>query len=149
MQKKTTLPSGHDLVINHVSFSAASALRRAVARELLKVNIQFSESIVPALLSKDIENVKAALGGTEVNTLKNVLLVLLASEDMEPLVFECCKKWVLAGKPVTPEVFEDEDLWGDLIPLTKEVARAALLPFFSSLGFPSSTLEKSRTDAQK
>ena len=149
MQKKTTLPSGHDLVINHVSFAAASALRRAVARELLKVNIQFSESIIPALLSKDIENVKASLGGTEVNTLKEALLVLLASEELEPIVFECSKKWLLAGKLVTPDVFEDDELRADLIPLSVEVAREALLPFFSRLGLPSSTPEKKKEGDQK
>jgi hypothetical protein len=149
MQKKTTLPSGHDLVINHVSFAAASALRRAIARELLKVNVQFSESIIPALLTRDVNNITASLSGTEVNTLKEVLLVLLASEELEGLVLDCCKKWVLAGRPVTNEVFEDDELRGDLIPLSVEVAREALLPFFSNLGLPSSTPEKKKDENPK
>jgi hypothetical protein len=161
MQKKTTLPSGHDLVINHVSYDSAAKLRRAFARELLKVNVQFSESVIPALLTKPegkdeaersanrLQNILAALSGTEVNSLKDVLLVLLSSEELEPLVMACAHKWILDGRAVTQELFEAEDLWPDLIPLSIEVAREAVLPFFSRLVLPSSIPEKSKSDALK
>lgn len=133
IQKKVTLPSGHELTINHVSFASASKLRRLVAAELVKIEVRFSDSIVPALLSKNVKNVLAALSGTDINTLKNLLFHLLSSEEIEQAVLACMVKWMIDGEAVKAETFEQDDRRGDLIPCAVEVGRHALLPFFASL----------------
>jgi hypothetical protein len=149
IQTKKKLPSGHELTINHVSLAAASALRRAVARELQKIQVGFSEAMIPALLSQKKENIAAALSGTDLNTLKDLLLGFLASEEIEILVMGCMAKWSLDGEAVTPETFEPDDRRGDFIPCAVEVGRYALLPFFGSLVSPSSSQSNETSAAPK
>lgn len=150
MQKKVTLESGHELVVNKTSFKNASRLRRLVLAELVKVNMQFSEGLIPALLSKNRANVIAALSGTEVNTLKNLICLLLSSEEIEAAVFDCMTKWMLEGEAVTAETFESDDRWGDLIPCAVEVGRYVLLPFISSLGLQlSDPSDKTESESPK
>ena len=152
MQKKKKLPSGHELVINSVPYAAAKRLRRLVAAEMVKVDAKFSEGLIPALLVKEIDpktgavdedkrkgNVLAALSGTDLNTVKNFLFQLLASEEIEDAVLDCMEKWMLDGIAVKAETFHPDDRRGDLIPCAVEVGRYALLPFFESLGFSSSS----------
>ena len=139
MQKKIKLPSGHELTVNHVQYGAAAKLRRLVSAEIVKIDVRFSDSMIPALLSKDRELVLAALSGTEVNTLKNLLFQLLSSEEIEATVIDCMAKWLLDGDAVKAETFEPDDRRGDLIPCAVEVGRYALLPFFENLGLPSSS----------
>lgn len=141
MQKALTLESGAKLVINHVSLASAFKLKRLVSRELLKVNLSFSDAMIPAIMSKNRNNVIAALSGTEVNSLKDALLSLLGSEEIDEALVDCMLKWTLDGKPIKFETFEPDERRGDLYPCALEVAKEALLPFFSHLGFESSTPE--------
>lgn len=133
LQKKLTLPSGHELTINHVPAAAAFHLKRVCANECAKIGIQFSEGIIPALLSMDKGNVIAALGGTDVNTLKNLFLQLVGSEEVDRAILGCVGKWMLDGKAITFETFEPDDCRGDYYPMAVEVAKEALVPLFRSL----------------
>ena len=146
MQKKLTLESGHALVINHVPASAAFHLKRVVARECAKVGVQFSEGLIPALLlepegatkeerdAKKRLNVVAALSGTDLDTIKNLFLQLVGSEEVDEAILSCAGKWMLDGKAVTFETFEPDDFRGDYYPVAVEVAKEALVPLFRSLG---------------
>ena len=146
MQKKLTLESGHALVINHVPAAAAFHLKRVCARECINVGVRFSEGLIPALL-KEPEgatpeeraaqkrlNVIAALGGTDVDTIKNLFLQIIGSEDVDEAILACAEKWMLDGKAVKFETFEPDDFRGDYYPVAVEVAKEALVPLFRSLG---------------
>lgn len=152
MQKTLTLPSGAKLVINHVSLTAASNLKRVVARELLKVCLNLSDTLLPTLVSVAMAdptdekarsqarmNVLASLGGTEVNSIKDALLSLIGSAEVDAAIMDCMQKWTLDGKGITLETFEPDDRRGDLYPCAVEVGKEALLPFFANLGFGSSS----------
>ena len=137
MQKKTTLPSGHELVINHVSLEAASSLLQLVATELTGIDKRLSDTILVAILSGDKENLKASLAATDINTFLNIMLRLLGSRQVLEAVIACMEKWVLAGEKVTWARFDPDDFRQDLLPCAKEVGRHALLPFFESLALLS------------
>lgn len=146
MQNKITLPSGHTLVSNGVSFSHAGRLRRLVAAELLKVNLSFSDGIFVALLAPALspaakkQRLIAALGGTDANTIKDLFLTLMGSEELESHLFACMAKWHLEGEAVKESVFEADDRREDFLPCAWEVMKVGLLPFFGSLASLSKTL---------
>lgn len=137
MQTKVTLPSGHQLTINVVEYDAAKRLRQLVFAEFIKVHLSVSDGLIPALMSKDRNNILAALSGTEINTLKNLFSAFLASDEIEDQVIVCMHKWMLDGVAIKAETFHPDDRRGDLIPCAVEVGRHALLPFFAKLGLPS------------
>ena len=161
MQKKLTLESGHALVINHVPASAAFNLKRVCARECIKVGVKFSEGLIPALLmepegatqeekaARRRLNVIAALSGTDVDTIKNLFLQLIGSEEVDEAILTCASKWMLDGKAVSFESFEPDDFRGDYYPVAVEVAKEALVPLFRSLGSLLPTQSEPRESASQ
>lgn len=127
MQAPITLKSGAVLQVGIASFTEANRLLKAVALELAKV--EFS-----------IDNLDfSALGGRDINTLKNALLQVVASESIETALFVCMKRCLYDDVQITRDTFEPEKTRPDYIPVAWEVMKANLSPFFSGLRFGSST----------
>ena len=153
MKTTITLKSGHHLVINLASLAAASDLKNAIANDFqARVSLNgVSDSLVFALLTGDRMKVLAAIAGSDVNVLWNIVLTLLGSPRIEAAFFECAKTCTLDVKgpveKITRETFEPAEARRDLIPVALEVMKENLSPFFedllSSLPSPESTTAQS------
>lgn len=126
-----TLASGRTLVVNVAPFAAANKLRRVVASELLKVEIEVGKLD----LNVDLKN----LDSRSLNTLKNVVCQLLASETVEASFFDCAARSTIDGAAIKRDSFDAEEARGDFLPTAWEVIRANLAPFFASLDLSSLT----------
>ena len=140
MLKTHTLPSGTKMGIEIASWGVVGILRRALAKEMKAVDIQLSDSVLGAALSKDPRAIMAALGGSDVNGLKNIVMQLLGSQEVEEAVFMCMVKCTLqpegeAVQKITAATFEPEARREDFIPAAVEVIRQNLTPFIKSLNF--------------
>ena len=82
-------------------------------------------------------SVMAAIAGSDINVLWNVMLTLLGSPRIEAAFFECAKTCTLDVKgpveKITRETFEPAEARRDLIPIALEVMKENLLPFFEDL----------------
>ncbi len=140
--REVQLPSGRQLVVGIASLTEAGKLRRAVAAELLKVNIDLGGlKITPKLLEADLSGVPSEA----LNTLKNLFACALASEPVEQAIFLCGRRCTIDGEAVVPNAFERPECRGDLLPFAGEVMRANLGPFFASLFSLSSILGGAKT----
>lgn len=128
---EVTLKSGRTLRLAVAPFAVANKLRKTVASELLKVEIDVGKID----MSMDIRN----LDPRALNTLKNVVCQLLASDQVEACFFECAGRCTLDGQAVKRETFDSEDARGDFLPCAWEVIRHNLAPFFESLDLSSLT----------
>lgn len=121
------LPSGRSLEVGIAPLQVAGKLRRTVAAELLKVDVQIDALKLDANL--DLSKVDSKT----LNTIKNVICTALASEAVENGFFECAIRSTIDGEKVTRDSFERPETRGDLIPAAGEVIRANLAPFFAGL----------------
>lgn len=151
LKTTTTLPGGSVLACDIAPWGVAARLRWQLAVELKKVNLDLSAQVVQGLLlalaetdkSKAKVQVLSAIGGEDVNTVKNLALQLIGSPDLEAIIFECLLRCTLNNVKITPEVFESEDARGDYYDAALEVLKTNIVPFFrkrlSTLKIPSKT----------
>lgn len=125
------LKSGRTLLITIAPFAVANKLRKTVAAELLKVEIDVGKLD----MSLDIRN----LDPRALNTLKDVVCQMLASDQVEACFFECAARCTIDGSSIKKDSFENEDARGDFLPCAWEVIRHNLAPFFESLDLSSLT----------
>ena len=128
MREEVTFKSGNRLTVQCAPFAVASALRRAVAAELKAVAIDTA--------GIDFANLSAS--GVPLNTLKDLLMQVLASEKIENAVWDCMEKGpaVLNDQKMTRSTFdgaEGEKLRVDYLNCAMEVALANLTPFIAGL----------------
>lgn len=131
MQK--ILDSGAILDLSICSFAEGNRLLKAVARELKNTKL--------ALGIKDVKGFqdifKLDLGDDAVNTIKNLLTGLIASEDIEAALWPCMERgsYTIDGvqKKINRDLFEDEKARADYIPILKEALVFNLTPFFANL----------------
>jgi hypothetical protein len=133
------LPSGRTLVVSIAPFPAASKLRKIIAAELLKVEINVGKLD----LNLDIKN----LDPRALNTLKNVVCLLLSSDAVEAGFFECAARCTIDGAAIKRDSFDHEQSRQDFIPCAWEVIRANLAPFFASLDLSSLTSAPAKSAA--
>lgn len=131
-----TLPSGRTLAIGIAPFSAANKLRKVVAAELLLVEVDVGKIDAKKLtLDADL----LSLDGKLLNTLKNVVCKLMASDAVENAFFECAQRSTIDGAKITrgtgseQGTFDAPEARGDYLPSAWEVIRANLAPFFVGL----------------
>lgn len=136
MSDPKTLPSGRSLVVGIAPFAAANKLRKVVAAELLSVEVDLGR-VDPKKLTLDAEVL--SLDSKLLNTLKNVVMRLLASDAVEGAFYECALKSTIDGAKITRESFEPAEARGDMLPAAWEVIRANLAPFFAGLDLSSLT----------
>lgn len=137
MHDPITLKSGAELQIQLGSFALGTRLLKTVAKTLAEVEIDFELSDLKDIGSKDI------------NTLKNVLLALIASESVERDTMECAKKCLYNKERIVTDTFEPETARADYLPVMVEVIKANLRPFFSGLDLSSLTSSKPTSPAQR
>ena len=130
METEITLKSGAMLELKTASFSAGMKLFKAIAAELKGVDVDLGGLDLKEVGSKDI------------NSLKNVILQLLASEQIEAAFFECAKKSLHNGQSIVRQTFEPETARGDYLPVVWEVVKFNIAPFFSGLDLSSLTKSK-------
>lgn len=125
------LKNGHKVGVAIAPFRPANALRKALAAEMATVTID----IDIAKLSLDMDISKLDAKG--LNTIKNVFCKLLSSDVIEKAMFDCAASCTLEGKKVTPDLFNDEELRADFIPVAQEVIKANVPLFFENLDLKS------------
>lgn len=122
-----TLESGAKLEIQQASFEKANALLKAVMREIQGVSLSFG-------ITGNIRNLgELEVNDNVINTLKDVVSRIIASDAIETAVWPCMATVLYNGKKITPEVFENEEARGDFLIVLKEVMVYNLAPFFKSL----------------
>jgi hypothetical protein len=137
----STLASGSSLACDIAPWQVAARLRWQLAAELKKVNLDFTAGIVQALLiaaaepdkSKAKSQVLAAIGGEDLNTVKNLMLQLVGSPDLEGIIFECLSRCTLNNVKITMETFESEGARADFYEAALEVLKTNITPFFGRL----------------
>lgn len=129
----TTVPleSGRELVLQIASFAAGRALYKAIALELLATQIEIEKI--------DLNLDLAKLDPKALNTLKNVVCRLLASDEVEKAFFACAINSTLNGKKIVRAEFEPEDVREDFLPVAWEVIRFNLAPFVRRIDLSSLT----------
>ena len=142
------LPSGRKLRLAVAPFSTANKLRKVVASELLAVRIDVD------LAKIDFELDVSKMDSRALNTMKDVVCKLLASDAVEACFWECAARCTLDGVKITrgddrnPGTFDDVESRPDMLPVAWEVIRANLAPFFAGLGSLFSTAIKPKTKSQ-
>lgn len=125
MQDPITLKSGSTLEIGIAPFATGNRLLKVIAAELARVEVNI-----------DLSSLKD-FGAKDVNTLKNVILQMLASDLVEAAAMECAKKCLYNGQGIIVGTFELEAARQDYLPTMVEVIKANLRPFFSGLDWSS------------
>jgi hypothetical protein len=127
MQREAiTLKSGHILEVGAPDFGPAKELAKAVTRELLSVDLSLETLNLQELVANNF------------NGLKNAVLKVASSDEVEKAVFACMTQTLLQGKPINGTTFQPEDMRQDYLPVVWEVMKRALAPFFAGLDWPSS-----------
>lgn len=113
---KKTLPSGKILEIQLAPFSQASALNKAIAKELKGIKLDLTQDLGDPALIKDL------------------VCVAISSEEIMMAAMECMKRCTYGGQRITSEdSFESEDARGDFYPCCKEVIMENVRPFLKGL----------------
>lgn len=123
---KIKLPSGAELEIQLSPFSDASALNKAVAKELKALKID------------------GELELNDPNFIKDLVCSAIASEEIMACTWQCFRRCTYNGNKITVETFEPSEARGDFYIVCKEVLTANIGPFFQSLlsQFGASKAEK-------
>ena len=114
-----TTEAGKQVVINYAGFKDACELKRYIGLELLKVNVDISD-----LLNKELDS-------QSINTLKNLLLTIDSSEEIEKCIFKCLSKSLYDNSRITRELFElDKEAVGEYYNILIACVKENLSPFF-------------------
>jgi hypothetical protein len=76
---------------------------------------------------------KLQVGDDAINTIKNLVTGLLASDEIEAALWPCIERGTYNGIHIKKDIFEDEKVRADYIPILKEALVYNLSPFFKSL----------------
>jgi len=145
MQK--ILDSGAVLELSMASFAEGTRLMKAVAKELKNTQISLGAK-------GDIKDFfKMELGDEAMNTIKNIVTGLIASEEIEAALWPCMERgsYTVGGvmRKINRDLFEDEKARADYIPVLKEALVYNLAPFFKSLGSLVKGIPAATTSIQK
>ncbi len=129
MQK--VLESGAVLDLSICSFAEGNRLMKAVAKELKNIQISLGAK------GQTVDFFKLELGDEALNTIKNLVTGLIASDEIEAALWPCMERGTYTINDVTHhikrDIFEDEKARADYIPILKEALVFNLSPFFKSL----------------
>ena len=120
------LDSGAVLNLSICSFAEGNRLMKAVAKEIKNTQISLG-------VGEKTDFMKLKVGDDALNTIKNLITGLLASDEIEAALWPCIGRGTYNGIHITKDMFEDEKVRADYIPILKEALVYNLRPFFSSL----------------
>ena len=121
MNDPITLTSGAQLTLGIASFQEANDLKKALARELVAVNVN--------LTTLDI----AKLSADEMNSFKNVFFQILGSDAIESALWKCMARSLYNQTRISAETFQPEAAREDYHQVAWEVMVYSLRPFGKSL----------------
>jgi hypothetical protein len=122
------LDSGAVLNLTMCSFAEGNRLMKAVARELKATSINLG------FQGKDLKDLfKLQVGDETLNTIKNLVTGLLASDEIEAALWPCIERGTYNGVHIKRDIFEDEKVRTDYIAVLKEALIFNLTPFSSGL----------------
>lgn len=125
MQK--VLDSGAVLNLSICSFEEGERLMEAVANELKNTKISLG------LKGKTVDFLNLELGDDAINTIKNLVAGLLASKEVKAALWPCIERGTYNDIHIKRDIFEDEKVRADYIPILKEALVYNLSPFSKSL----------------
>ena len=125
MQK--VLDSGSILDLSICSFAEGNRLMKAVAKEIKNTQISLGAK------GQMGDFLKLQVGDDALNTIKNLVTGLLASDEIEAALWPCIERGTYNGIHIKKDIFEDEKVRADYIPILKEALVYNLSPFFKSL----------------
>ena len=125
MQK--VLESGALLDLSICSFAEGNRLMKAVAKEIKNTQISLGAK------GQMGDFLKLQVGDDAINTIKNLVTGLLASDEIEAALWPCIERGTYDGIHIKKDIFEDEKVRADYIPILKEALVYNLSPFFKSL----------------
>lgn len=137
---KMTLKSGATLDITRSPFVVGHKLFKTVLKELKEVNLKLG-----LREGQNLSNLfELELTDDALNTVKDGILTLLSSQEIEDALWECMLRVTYNDKKITRNLFDDEAICEDYLEIAKEVMVANLAPFRKSLEslFPNVRLGK-------
>ena len=122
--------NGVKIVINAASMLVVKKLRKCIASEFLKVNIDIGNPKKLEELKREFEkNISKYI-----NDIKNVILGLELSDQFEDVMWQCLKCCTYDNKQIVPTLFDDiEEARADYDYLVIECLKENLTPFFGRL----------------
>lgn len=143
---KKTLSSGATLDITRSPFVISHKLFKAVISELKHVNLKLGlkeGQTLGNLINLDLSE-------EAIDTFKNALFTVLASDLIEESMWECMARATYNNQKIDRTFFDDEKHAEDYLEVAKEVVTFNLAPFYKSLSslFPKLAAPK-LTESQK
>lgn len=142
MADQVDLKSGRTLIVSIAPFDPANNLRKALLAEIRAVNMTIDiKRLLKSKMSLDMEI--ADVPPEAINIIKDVVLELLTSDEVEKCVWECAAKCTIDGRKVAkgtltePGSFDAKEHRGDYLLVAWEVIKANVGPFFGSLDLRS------------
>lgn len=136
--------TGKKIVINCASMKNAKRLRKALANELLKVNIDVGNP-------KDLSELNSTFKDTNkwLNIFKEILLGLETSEDFDNVINDCMKECTYDNIMITEDLFDDKpEIREDYDRIVMEVVKENLRPFLKGVSGMLSVVGISTEKAQ-
>lgn len=136
--------TGKKIVINCASMKNAKRLRKALANELLKVNIDVGNP-------KDLSELSNTFKDTNkwLNIFKEILLGLETSEDFDNVISDCMKECTYDNIMITEDLFDDKpEMREDYDRIVMEVVKENLRPFLKGVSGMLSAVGISTEKAQ-
>jgi len=141
------LDSGAKLSLTLCSFAEGTKLMKAVAREAKSITLEMGVEKATGL--QDL--MKFDFNDKAMNTIKNLVLGLLANEEVEAALWPCVERgtYTVNGlvRKINRDLFEDEKARADYVPILKEALVFNMGPFFTSLASLLKGMPAAGTDA--
>lgn len=124
MDKKVTLASNAVLEISISDFKTVNALIKAMMKEAKNIKIDGGMEL-------DIEK---AIKEGQYNFVKDIVCSLVASDEIESLLFKCFERCMYNKKKINEDLFDlDLDARGDYYEIAWEVGKFNVAPFTKGL----------------
>lgn len=135
-----TLKSGATLDVTRSPFVIGHKLFKTVLKEMKQVNLKLGLKEGQSFGSlASLELTDDAL-----NTVKDAFCILLSSEEIEEVLWECMLRSTYNGHKIDKALFNEDPITADYLEVAKEVMTINLIPFRQSLEslFPRIRLQK-------
>lgn len=149
MVKEFKGENGARIVINPASFKEATALKKAIEKELLNAKIPLDLGKVNGLKEAKDELNKHSLAEL-IDILKNIVLSCDTSEEFNMALFNCLKHCTYKDIMIREELFDDiPESREDYYTIIFECIKENVIPFFKGLLSKLSILKPIKEKSQK